>query len=211
MIKLFVIEDHEAIIVPGLRNIFRPSRDQIEVTGSSPDVRKALLNPSLGLSDLIILDLWIPGEDPMNSMTLLRDQYPDKPVLIYTSEELPIWQQKMMEAGAKGFLKKNCPREDLKSAITHIAKGGMWFEGPMADGIPPEKSENNQEGLLPKLTPVQKEIIDLLIAGNHHHEIAKRLNTTSAKIDKTLIGLRIKFQCKTTIELVMLLSGKQDS
>jgi DNA-binding NarL/FixJ family response regulator len=117
----------------------------------------------------------------------------------------------MMQAGAKGFLRKNCPREALKLAIMHIAKGGTWFECPMADGMLPEKSENNQAGLLPKLAPIQKEIIDLLVDGYHHHEIAKRLNTTSAKIDKSLTGLRIKFQCKTTIELVMLLSEKKDS
>jgi DNA-binding NarL/FixJ family response regulator len=211
MIKIFVIEDHEAIIVPGLRNLFRPSRDQIEVTGSSPGLHTAFSNPSLGLADLILLDLWIPGENPLNTMNLLRERYPDVPVLIYTSEELPIWQDKMMQAGAKGFLRKNCPREALKSAIMHIAKGGTWFEGIRTEGILAEKSENNQESILSKLTPVQKEIIDLLIDGYHHHEIANRLNTTPGKIDKTLTVLRTKFQCRTTIELVMLLSGKKDS
>lgn len=211
MIKIFVIEDHEAIIVPGLRNLFRPSRDQIEVTGSSPGLQTALLNPSIGMVDLIILDLWIPGENPLNTMNLLRERCPDVPVLIYTSEELPIWQDKMMQAGVKGFLRKSCPREDLKSAIMHITNGGTWFTGPMTFDRFSDKSDNKPESLSPKLSPVQKEIIDLLIAGYHHHEIAKRLNTTSAKIDKTLTGLRIKFQCKTTIELVMLLSGKLDS
>jgi DNA-binding NarL/FixJ family response regulator len=93
----------------------------------------------------------------------------------------------------------------------HIAKGGTWFEGIRTEGILAEKSENNQESILSKLTPVQKEIIDLLIDGYHHHEIANRLNTTPGKIDKTLTVLRTKFQCRTTIELVMLLSGKKDS
>lgn len=211
MVKIFVIEDHESIIVPGLRNLFRPSRDQIEVTGSSPGLQTAFLNPLLGLSDLIILDLWIPGEDPMHTMAMLSDRYPGKPVLIYTSEELPIWQQKMIVAGAKGFLKKNCPREELKSAIMHITKGGTWFTVPMTEVILPEISENNQNSLSPKLSPIQKEIIDLLAYGYHHNEIAEKLHTTPAKIDKTLTDLRTKFQCKTTIELVMFLSGKSDS
>lgn len=208
MIKIFVIEDHETIIVPGLRNLFRPSRDQIEIVGSSSGFPTAFSNPLLEFSDLIILDLWIPGHDPIHNMALLRGRFPNIPVLIYTSEELPFWQQKMMAAGAKGYLIKNCPREDLKSAIIHIANGGTWFTGPMTLTGNSETSENNSDSLLASLTPVQKEIVDLLASGNHHHEIAKRLNTTPARIDKTLIALRNKFQCKTTIELVVLLSGK---
>lgn len=211
MIKIFVIEDHAAIIVPGLRNLFRPSRDHIEVTGFSAGVKSALTNRALESSDLIILDLWMPGEDPIHNLTLLRERYPKIPVLIYTSEELPVWQQKMMAAGAKGYLKKNCPREDLKSAILHIANGGTWFTGPMTEGILAEKENDPSAVPLINLTPVQKEIIDLLIEGYHQREIALRLKTTPAKIDKTLTALRIKYQCKTTIELVVFLSGKVSS
>ena len=199
MIKLFVIEDHEAIIVSGLRNMFRPSRDQIEVTGSAPNVNSALSNPALSFAGMIILDLWIPGEDPLASMTLLKKQCPGKPVLIYTSEELPVWQHKMMAAGVSGYISKNCSREDLKSAIRHVAKGGTWFTGLTPDQEP-------EPG--PELSPVEKQILNLLINGYHHHEIASKLNTTSAKIDKSLVGMRTRFQCKTTVELVILLSGK---
>ncbi len=199
MIKLFVIEDHEAIIVSGLRNLFRPSRDQIEVTGSAPNVKSAISTPALSAAGMIILDLWIPGEDPLASMTLLKKQCPGKPVLIYTSEELPVWQHKMMAAGVSGYISKNCSREDLKSAIRHVAMGGTWFTGLKPDQEP-------EPG--PELSPVEKQILNLLINGYHHHEIASKLNTTSAKIDKSLVGMRTRFQCKTTVELVILLSGK---
>jgi DNA-binding NarL/FixJ family response regulator len=103
---------------------------------------------------------------------------------------------------------KNCNREDLKSAILHVAKGGTWFTGPMAVRGSMDKANYDQGDLSRQLTPVQKEIVDLLINGFHHREIAKKLNTTPAKIEKTLTGLRNNFQCKTTIELVLLLSGK---
>jgi len=209
MIKIFVIEDHEAIIVPGLRNLFRPSRDQIEISGSSSDLQDAFLNPTMGMADLIILDLWIPGDDPLTNMSMIRKQFPDTPVLIYTSEDLPFWQQKMMAAGAKGYLKKNSPREDLKSAIIHIFNGGTWFTGPMTDISFPEKTNDHATDPSYNLTPIQKETIGFLIDGFHHKEIAEKLNTTPAKIDKTLTGLRNRFQCKTTIELVIFLSGKK--
>jgi DNA-binding NarL/FixJ family response regulator len=207
MVKLFVIEDHATIIVAGLRNIFRPSRDDIEVTGSAVSVQSALPIPELASSDIIILDLWIPGNDPLDNMKLLGEQFPCKPVIIYTSEELPVWQQKMMNAGVKGYVNKNCNREDLKSAIMHVARGGTWFTGPMT-GSDPETTGNRQEAGSPVLSPVEKQIIELLISGLHHREIAAKITITPPKIDKVLTGLRKRFDCNTTVELVKLLSDQ---
>lgn len=207
MIKIFVIEDHATIIVAGLRNIFRPSRDHIEISGSAINVKEALKNPELECADIIILDLWIPGFDPLDAVRILGQNHPGKPVIIYTSEELPLWHQKMMMAGVKGYVQKNCSREDLKSAILHVEKGGTWFTGPTTVDIP------GKEGLpeikaLPELTPAEKQIIELLISGLHHHEIAKKLNISAPKIDKVLTLLRKRYQCITTVELINLLSGK---
>ncbi len=205
MVKIFVIEDHAPIIVAGLRNMFRPSRDHIEISGSAINVQEALKNPELALSDIIILDLWIPGVDPVNSMKILGEQRPGIPIIIYTSEELPLWQQKMMKAGVKGYMQKNCSREDLKSAILHVKKGGTWFTGPMMVGDT-EKEALPETKALPELSPAEKQIIELLISGLHHHEIAGRLNISTPKIDKIMTLIRKRYKCKTTVELVNLLS-----
>lgn len=206
MVKIFVIEDHSTIIVAGLRNIFRPSRDHIEISGSAINVEEALRNPELASSDIIMLDLWIPGSDPLDAMKILGENHPEKPVIIYTSEELPLWEHKMMKAGVKGYVNKTCGREDLKSAILHVKKGGTWFTGPMTEDVP-EKEGLPETKALPALTPAEKQIIGLLISGLHHHEIAGRLNITTPKIDKILTLLRKRYQCITTVELVNLLSG----
>jgi DNA-binding NarL/FixJ family response regulator len=205
MIKLFIIEDHATIIVSGLRNLFRPSRDQIEITGFATTLQEAITNTGLELSDIVILDLWIPGHDPLASLQLFREQYPGKPVIIYTSEELPLWQNKMMKAGAKGYVNKSCSRDDLKSAIVHVSKGGTWFTGPQATDNP-EVTGNSPEPEFPVLSPAEKQIIDFLINGFHYKEISRKINISPAKIDKILAKLRNSYHCNTTIELVKLLS-----
>ena len=205
MVKVFVIEDHATIIVAGLRNIFRPSRDNIEVTGTALHVNEALKNPELASSDLILLDLWIPGHDPLETMKLLGEKFPGKPVIIYTSEELPVWQQKMMRAGVKGYVSKNCNREDLKSAIMHVARGGTWFTGPM---FPNDQGEAGKRKEFPELSPVERQIMELLVKGQHYHEISEKMNLTRSRIDKILASLRTRFECTTTVELVKLLSDQ---
>lgn len=207
MVKLFLIEDHEMIIVSGLRNIFRPSRDHIEIAGSAPNVDRALASEKLSSSHLIILDLWIPGYDPLESVKLLKERHPAIPVIIFTSEELPLWQWKMMEAGVNGYLTKTCSREEFKLALTHVLNGGSWFTGPQSDTALKNKSRNMDKSL-PSMSPIERQIVEFLIRGDHRDVIASKLNTTISIIDKKLAVLRSKFKCRTTVELVKILDDR---
>ena len=56
MIRLFAIEDHP-VIVTGLRNLFRPSRDEIEIIGSANNVDDAILHADAAAFDIFLLDL----------------------------------------------------------------------------------------------------------------------------------------------------------
>lgn len=205
MIKLFAIEDHDVIIVAGLRNLFRPSRDEIEIIGSATRIEEALASNALKECDLILLDLWLPNTDPLEVMKVLTLRFPGKPVLIYTSEESSVWKLKMMKAGARGFLNKNCDRSELKQAIDHVSHGGTWFRDMEPSAV---KSVEPPETATPSivLTPVERKIIELLLKGMNHREIAARLDTTNTVIDKKLRQLREKSGCKNTLELVKKLS-----
>jgi len=70
MIRLFVIENHETIIVSSLRQLFRPQRDNIEVIGSAINVSGALQSSDIASCDVIILDLWIPNEKPLTNVKI---------------------------------------------------------------------------------------------------------------------------------------------
>ena len=63
MIRLFVIEDHP-VIVTGLRNLFRPSRDEIEIVGSASNVDDAVIEADPDVFDIFLLDLWLPDSHP---------------------------------------------------------------------------------------------------------------------------------------------------
>jgi DNA-binding NarL/FixJ family response regulator len=85
MIRLFVIEDHP-VIVTGLRNLFRPSRDEIEIVGSASSVDEAVSRAVSDTFDMILLDLWLPDSHPLLNVKKLKDHFHDKPIVIFTSE-----------------------------------------------------------------------------------------------------------------------------
>ena len=71
MIRLFTIEDHP-VIVTGLRNLFRPSRDEIEIVGSASSVDELIQKGIQEEFDIFLLDLWIPDSHPIQNVKKLK-------------------------------------------------------------------------------------------------------------------------------------------
>jgi len=122
VIRLFVIEDHP-VIINGLRNMFRPDREGIEVAGSATSVSEALVQAPLIAFDIFLLDLWISGADPVRNLAELNSRFPHKPVLIYTSEESSAWRKKMLRCGARGYLVKSVSKATLRTMIGQLGAG----------------------------------------------------------------------------------------
>ena len=96
MIRLFVIEDHP-VIVTGLKNTFRPSRDEIEVAGSASSVDEALLKADAMDFDIFLLDLWIPNAHPQLNVKRIKDNFKGKPIVIFTRIGLVFAVRQAME------------------------------------------------------------------------------------------------------------------
>ena len=203
-IRLFVIDNHETIIVSGFHQMFRPARDLIEIAGSANSVQTALHSDTISVSDIIILDLWIPGEKPLENIKILKETFPFKPILMYSTEDSSEWIRKMMIAGAKGYVTKDAFRQDLKAAVQSLAVGGAWFtksmEGNDLELISREASEHEV-----LISSIQKKILTGLINGSSQKEISKILNTHERNIEKSLRSLKKKFKAKTTVELIKIL------
>ncbi len=204
MIRLLVIENHETIIVSGLRQLFRPQRDGIEVAESAISVSVALKTVDISGFDIIILDLWIPDERPLENVKLLKEHFPGKPILVYSSENSSEWIRKMAIAGVNGYVIKDAPRSELKDAISMVGKGNTWFTGLSVSGDHVSVSNEFRITTEP-LSLIQKRILEYLVAGKTLKEIADALDTNPNQIEKTLVRIRSKFDAKSNVELIKIL------
>jgi len=141
MIRLFTIEDHP-VIITGLRNTFRPSRDQIEIIGSANSVDEAVTKADPDTFDIFLLDLWIPGYHPLQNVKKLKENFPGKPVVMFTSEDSTVWQRKMFEAGAMAYLLKNAEKIEIKATLEKVSHGMTVFSGM----IEPEREQIFRSG-----------------------------------------------------------------
>src|SRR5450759_1827143 len=127
MIRLYVIEDHESIIVSGLKRMFYSSRDGIDIVGSSKSVEDTINHAKPEDFDIFILDLWLESRTPLQDMRALKQAFPEKHVMIYTSETAVAWKIRMFEEGALAFITKTADRAEIKTAIQYVAEGRAFY------------------------------------------------------------------------------------
>jgi len=100
MIKLFIIEDHH-IIVAGIKNIFRSKNDEIRVIGSAKNVSDAIMNLRKEVPDIIVLDLYIKKDNPVDNIQRLRNSFPSIPIVILTMEDSYSGRERCFEKGRR--------------------------------------------------------------------------------------------------------------
>ena len=205
MIRLFIIEDHATIIVSGLKRLFSPARDGIEISGYSENVEEAIEKADINSFDIIFLDLWLENKLPLLNIRMLKKHFPGKPIIIYTSEDSYAWKQRMFNEGAIAYLNKRVKRAEIKAAVENAAKNESYFPVTMSQ-VTEKKNVGSDKKEKKILTPVRKEILVLLSKGYTHKAIAKHLCISESKVDKTLRTLRNKFDVNNNLELLLLLN-----
>lgn len=205
MIKLFIIEDHLMVILSSFRFLFRPQRDGITITGSSETLDEVVSKAKSIDFDIFILDLHIPNHQPIDNVKILRQYFPEKPIIVYTGEKSSIWKSRMFHEGVSAYVTKDSTREELKLAITKVSQGERF------NFFPQENSRNNHETIHStrddlKFTTLQRNIITYLSDGLTHKEISDKIGVSRSLIEKILKTLRSDCNVKNNLELIKLLS-----
>lgn len=134
----------------------------------------------INTTDLIFLDLQMAGLNGVDFLVQFRKEYPNIPVIVLTMVQDPVVVFKVMEAGASGYLAKNCSFQQLKEAVLSVLKGDIYLESSMAERIERlhlahnERQETrNFDDPVNQLSERQLEILKLVAQGYTYLEIAR--------------------------------------
>lgn len=143
-------------------------------------------------TDLVLLDLRLPGEGGLALLPRLDDVGLPIPVVAISSAEDEVTVRAARSAGAQGFLPKSADARALSRMIRAIARGDTWF--PDGDGL---------SAPVVRLTPRQQEVLILLAQGLPNKRICQRLELTEHTV-KThlkavfeLLGVHNRTECVT--------------
>ncbi|MFE6719806.1 response regulator [Streptomyces albidoflavus] len=211
-IRVFILDDHE-VVRRGVRDLLE-AEEGIAVVGEASDARQALARVPATRPQVAVLDVRL-GDDAggdhagIEVCRELRARMPELVCLMLTSFDDDEALFDAIMAGASGYVLKQINGADLVSAVRTVASGTSMLDprttarvmarlrGGPADSRP---AEPEQPSVLDRLSPREREILELIGEGLTNREIAERLylaektvkNRISAILSKLGVGRRIQ-------------------
>ena len=157
--------------------------------------------------DIILLDLSMPALNGLETLKILKDQYPDIKVIILTSHEAESFVLATIQAGANGYLAKNAEPEEVEIAIKEVFKNDFYFTLPMLEvmrkGLANKINSSIKLDNENKLTPREQEILALICKQLNSHEIAEKLFLSHRTVEGHRNNLLLKTGSRNTAGLVL--------
>jgi two-component system invasion response regulator UvrY len=129
MIQILIIDD-QALVRTGLRHILDQSNEVIKVTEASSG-ETALSRCRKNFPDVILLSVNLPGLTGFEITRKLKRIHPKAKIIILAAHAKPPYPTRLMDAGASGYLTRDCEAEELLLAVKTVA-GGQRYIGSEA-------------------------------------------------------------------------------
>lgn len=202
--KALLVDDHQ-LILTGLTDLlsqYFPDADIISCT-SGAEARGLLKHE---LFDVMVTDLFMPGEKAFGFVSEICDAYPEMPVIVLSISEGDGYVSKCIDAGAQGFVSKSASETELTQAIETVMAGGMHTP----TNYRKVKQENNtfdQDTCIAafaSLSERQREVCRLLAKGLSNKEIAFQcgLSENTVKVHVSAILRILSVDNRTQISVI---------
>jgi len=202
-INLIVVDDHQ-LIINGLNALVEAEKDICFCGGASTwKETKRLL--SVRDIDVALIDINMPDMSGVEMTRRIKEEYADIQILALTMHEDFSMIQKMVTAGASGYILKRTNLEEVVDAIRTVFKKGKYLGRDVQDilmngiKIPEEAKRESQEVSLSKR---EHEVLTLLAKEYSNEEIAERLFISERTVESHRRNIFIKIQAKSVIGLV---------
>jgi DNA-binding NarL/FixJ family response regulator len=182
---VLVVDDH-AVVREGLR-AFLELQEGIEVVGEAADGEEALAEADRLRPDVVLMDLVMPRLDGVSALRALRERLPETRVIVLTSFLDDDKLMPALRAGAAGYLLKNAPPQELARAVRVAHAGEALLDPVVAARLVESLAKNEEDRPLDRLTPREREVLELIGRGFPKKRIAQRLGV-SEKTVKTHVG-----------------------
>jgi len=200
MIRVLIIDDH-AVVRRGLKEILTRELDG-SVCDEAENAEQAIVKARSQDWELVILDIAMPGKGGLEVLREIRHERRDVPVLIFSMHAEDQYARRVFKAGARGYMNKESPPEELIKGIKRILSGGRYVSPALAERLARELGEDTEPQTHEVLSDREFEVLRMIGAGKTVSLIAEELHLSVATVSTYRARILEKLKMTNTAELI---------
>jgi DNA-binding NarL/FixJ family response regulator len=203
-IKILIADDHP-VVREGLITMIKREPD-FQVVGEATNGVEAVNKARELKPDVVLMDLRMPELDGVEAIRQISSTEPNIKYIILTTYSDDEYIFKGIEVGARAYLLKDAPRDDLFKAIRAVNRGESLIQPVVASKVLDrfaELSRQAQSAPPDVLSERELEVLKLMAKGDANKEIAAQLNITDSTVKTHISNIFQKLGAKDRTEAVM--------
>jgi DNA-binding NarL/FixJ family response regulator len=182
-ISVLLVDDH-ALVRAGIRALLERLAD-VTVMAEAKDGREAFRLIRERPPDLVLMDIAMPGLNGLEATARITREFPNVRVValsMYSNDE---YVREAIKAGAIGYLVKSGAAAELEKAIKAVTRGDSYFSPLISARVGKDKAGrlSADRALIERLTPRQREILQLIAERHSTKETAQILNISAKTVE----------------------------
>jgi DNA-binding NarL/FixJ family response regulator len=201
--RVLIVDDHP-MTRAGLVHVINHQPD-LMVCGEAESAAHALDILESSRPDLLLIDITLPGKSGLELIKDVKAMQPELLMLVVSMHDESLYADRVLRAGARGYITKHEGGEKLMEAIRHVLRGKIYVSESMSAHIL-EIFSGGQARLdrssIEKLSDREFEVFESLGEGLSSQQIAKKLHLSAKTVDAHRANIKTKLNIKTTAELI---------
>jgi DNA-binding NarL/FixJ family response regulator len=202
-IRVVIVDDH-ALLRQGVRALLS-SLSGIEVVGEAADGREAVDVTARVRPDVVLMDLHMAGMDGIEATRRITAEVPDTAVLVVTMLDDDASIFAAMKAGARGYVLKGADQDEVRRAISAVARGEAIFGPTIATRVLQLLSRPTAPSpeAFPQLTERERQVLEHVATGRNNMAISRELGVSPHTVANHVSSILMKLQAADRAEAII--------
>jgi DNA-binding NarL/FixJ family response regulator len=205
--KVLIVDDHP-IVRQGLRLMIDLEPD-LEVCGEAQSEREARTAIRELLPDVVVVDISLAQGDGLELVRDAHAQHPELPMLVLSMHDELIYAERMLAAGASGYIMKHAASDQLLVALRKVLAGGIYLSEELEKSHARLRNGGDGEGAtggasdpIERLSNRELQVLSLIGRGMSSREAAEGLGLSVKTVESHRQGLKRKLNLATNAQLL---------
>lgn len=200
---VFIVDDHP-IVRQGLAQLI-DQEDDLVVCGEAADVSEARAALPELEPDVVILDLSLRDSDGLELIKDIRSRYRQLPVLVLSMHDESIYAERLLSAGANGYIMKQAAADQLLRAVRRVLAGGIYVSEQVGASMVERfaaTGKRQDANPIDRLSNRELQVLNLIGRGRTTREVAEVLNLSVKTVESHRQRIKKKLNLQTSPQLI---------